>query len=163
MLQALLPLAALSLLTAAAVLPWPGDGSGLMAAMLPVFAVHYWALRRPEGLPGIAVVFSGLTVDLLTGGPLGFWTSIYAGAWIFGSLEKPWAFSAGKIGRWGLFAVAAGGVALLAIVMGALLDWPVASVASLIGAWFWLVALYVPISLLLRLLDAGWEREAVLE
>jgi rod shape-determining protein MreD len=153
MLRAVLPLGALFFLTAAAVLPWLDKDSAVVAAMLPVFAIQYWSLRRPELFPEIAVLFSGLTVDLLSGGPLGFWTSLYVCAWLIAAVMRPWAFFAGKLGRWGLFAIAAGGVVFLAFVLGAIVGQPVASVGSLLGVWLWLVLLYPPVAAVLRLLD----------
>ena len=40
--------------------------------MLPVMAVYYWSVHRPELLPFGTVFLIGLVIDTLTGGTLGF-------------------------------------------------------------------------------------------
>lgn len=54
-----------------AVLKVPAPGFADIAPMLPVIAVYYWSLYRPELLPPVAVFAIGFLVDSLSGTPLG--------------------------------------------------------------------------------------------
>jgi len=54
-----------------AVLRVPAPGFVDIAPMLPVIAVFYWSLYRPELLPPVAVFTIGILVDSLSGTPLG--------------------------------------------------------------------------------------------
>ncbi len=66
------PVAVTMVLVLVAVMHLPLPGFADLAPMLPVMAVFYWSLHRPELLPFWAVFVIGLVVDALTGGTLGF-------------------------------------------------------------------------------------------
>ena len=66
------PLAVTALLVLVALMHLPLPGFAELSPMLPVMAVFYWSLHRPELLPFWAVFLIGLTIDALTGGTLGF-------------------------------------------------------------------------------------------
>lgn len=153
----ILALGVLALLTAAAVAPWPGAGSNLFAAMLPAAFLHYWALRRASVIPEIAVFFSGLAVDIVSGGPAGFWTLVYVSAWLTGLLGRAWADIGWKPGRWALYAVGMTAVAGVIYGLGNLLGSPVASLGELSLATVWLVAIYPALASQLRLIDGPRE------
>ncbi len=65
------PFAVTVILALIAVLRIPAPGFIDFAPMLPVIAVFYWSLYRPELLPPVAVFAIGLLVDSLSGTPLG--------------------------------------------------------------------------------------------
>lgn len=65
------PFAFTVVLALIAVLRIPAPGFVDIAPMLPVVAVYYWSLYRPELLPPVAVFAIGLLVDSLSGIPLG--------------------------------------------------------------------------------------------
>lgn len=79
---------ALALLAA---LPWglPSDGRFFLP-LLPFVAIHYWALRHAERMPEWVVFLAGLTLDVLTNGPLGYWALIYLLGYIIAVLQAPW-------------------------------------------------------------------------
>lgn len=53
------------------VLPMPPDGLHAIAPSLPIIAVFYWTLHRPDLMPALAVFLFGLVQDSLSGQPLG--------------------------------------------------------------------------------------------
>jgi len=83
----LLPALSLALATLAAIVP-TGLGADwrFVPALFPLAVVHYWADRRRNGpgaptLPALLIFASGLAVDAMTSGPLGYWALVYlAGA-----------------------------------------------------------------------------------
>lgn len=152
----ILPLVLLAFFTAAASAPWAAGGDAALdiaAGMLPAVAIHYWALRRASVVPSIAVLFSGLCVDVVSGGPFGLWTSVYALAWVIGLVQRRWARAFWKPGRWALFAVTAVFLALAVFGIGLLLGDEVASVGVLFEAAVWLVAGYPLLAAILRIGD----------
>lgn len=66
------PLAVTLVLVVVALMHLPVPGFAELAPMLPVMAVYYWSLNRPELLPFWVVFLIGLLIDTLTGGTLGF-------------------------------------------------------------------------------------------
>ncbi|MEO1015954.1 MAG: rod shape-determining protein MreD [Pseudomonadota bacterium] len=45
--------------------------------VLPLVVVYYWSIYSPSNLPAFGIFLIGLFQDLLTGGPLGLWPTIY--------------------------------------------------------------------------------------
>ena len=77
----------IAVLTLLAALPWglPTEDRFFLP-LLPVVAIHYWALRRPEVLPEWFVFLAGLLLDVFTHGPLGYWPLVYLVAYALGVL-----------------------------------------------------------------------------
>ena len=80
------PVMSIGLLTVLAALPWglPSQDRFFLP-LLPVIAIHYWALRRPDALPEWAVFLAGLLLDIFTHGPLGYWPVVYLATYILGA------------------------------------------------------------------------------
>ena len=74
----LVPALSVAVLVMVAVLPWglPPDGRFVLP-LLPFIAIHYWTSRHPEKLAEWVPFAAGLTVDVLSNGPLGYWSLIY--------------------------------------------------------------------------------------
>lgn len=114
--------------TLIAALPWglPSDARFLLP-LLPFLVIHHWAVRRPASMPEWLVFLSGLGTDVLTHGPLGFWSFIYLVGYMLSRafrLHDHWAV----IGQW------LEAVALLSIL--AALQWLIAS-AYFLGSVDW--------------------------
>jgi rod shape-determining protein MreD len=113
------PTASVAALSLIAALPW-----GLPAAdrfflpLLPVVAIYYWTLSRDAWLPEWVVFLAGLTLDILTNGPLGYWAFIYLIAHLIATL------SAGVVVRGGAGRLALVGLTIVAVTVVA---WAVAS------------------------------------
>lgn len=114
------PFLSLCGLTVLAALPWglPTEDRFFLP-LLPVIAIHYFALRRPEALPEWSVFLSGLLLDVFTHGPLGYWPLVYLAAYTLGVLGRETGKSSQAV-RIALF----GG----SLVTVAALCWAVASV-----------------------------------
>jgi rod shape-determining protein MreD len=120
LLKTLIPLLSVAALTLLAVLPLglPVDARFVMP-LLPYTAVHFWAVRRPALMPEWGVFLAGLTTDVLTNGPLGFWSLMFLAGVVSvdATRDMPeW----GALGRWGQFCVT---IAVMGVV-----EWIVASI-----------------------------------
>lgn len=77
-LQHTIPVLSMAVLTLLAALPWGlPPGARFFLPLLPYVAIHFWLVRRPGLMPEWAVFLAGLTTDVLTHGPLGFWSLVY--------------------------------------------------------------------------------------
>lgn len=149
-----LPFFSVALLTVLAALPWglPTEDRFFLP-MLPIVAIHYWALRRHEALPEWSVFVAGLLLDIFTHGPLGYWPLVYLAAYTLGVVEAT-AGRKGQILRLVLFGtslvlIAAFGWAVASVYFFELADWrPYVRGAALAAA---AAVLIVP---LLHYLDA---------
>jgi rod shape-determining protein MreD len=102
-LRTMVPLASVALLTLVAALPvgWPTN-LRLFMPLLPYTAIHYWAVRRPSLMPEWGVFLAGLATDVVTHGPLGFWSLMFLVGVVAVDATRDlpdW----GALGRWGQF------------------------------------------------------------
>jgi rod shape-determining protein MreD len=102
-LRNMVPLMSVSVLTVIAALPFglPSDVRFFMP-LLPYTVIHYWAVRRPTLMPEWGVFLAGLATDVLTNGPLGFWSLMFliGVVAVDATRDMPdW----GALGRWGQF------------------------------------------------------------
>ncbi len=135
----------LGLLTAVAVGAPASGGSpafALFAALLPAAFLQIVALRRADALPDIAVLFSGLAADFVSGGIFGFFTFINALAWCLGLVLAPYGLSALMPGRLGLFAAVGAVILCAGIAVGWLVGVPLARTGDALWAWLYLIAVY---------------------
>lgn len=158
--SALVPSAMVAVMALVAVLPWglPAE-SRFVLPFMPLIAIHHGAMDGRGRLPSWAVFAAGLTVDILSAGPLGYWSLIYLLAY---------ALAVGTAGgdrvsfeaRWLTFPVH---LALIAVIA-----WAVASLYYLEPAdwrpYLWaalMTALACPLAaIVLRLLDPAPPRRA---
>ncbi|MBI1239743.1 MAG: rod shape-determining protein MreD [Alphaproteobacteria bacterium] len=76
-LSLLTPLLAGLTLVIMSLLPLDLTGGWLIVPALPLMAIHYWGLVRPDLMPPLAVFFIGLSFDILSGGPVGLYAFVY--------------------------------------------------------------------------------------
>jgi rod shape-determining protein MreD len=126
--ERVIPAASIAIFAVLAVLPWALPASARF--VLPFFAliaIDYWSCRSQERLSAWVPFTAGLFIDVLTDGPLGFWSLIYLCAAMLGSssqlvrVRDPWT-------RWPMFALTAGALSGAAWVVAslynfALIDW----------------------------------------
>ncbi|MEM1307528.1 MAG: hypothetical protein AAGG99_08380 [Pseudomonadota bacterium] len=72
------PVIVTSILVIVAVLPLglPSEARFVLP-MLPYVAIHYWTLNERGLMPSIFVFMAGLAIDILTHGPLGYWSTVF--------------------------------------------------------------------------------------
>lgn len=115
----LLPSLLILALTLFAALPWGVESDYRFVLPHLVYAViHYFTLRREAQVPEIIVFTSGLTLDVLTGGPLGYWSLVFLIGYAIAALQAP-AMGSGRGRRWAL--------AAMALALVALFEWALAS------------------------------------
>lgn len=74
----LVPTLQLALAVVLAALPWGlAADARFVLPLLPLLVVHYWARRRTAYMTAIHAFLAGLALDVLTHGPLGYWSLIY--------------------------------------------------------------------------------------
>jgi rod shape-determining protein MreD len=92
LLSRLAPFVSVALLVLLAALPWGLSPEDRMALpLLPVIAIHYWTLRHDALIPEWLVFAFGLMLDILTQGPLGFWSLLYLLGYLLAVLSQPLA------------------------------------------------------------------------
>jgi rod shape-determining protein MreD len=148
-----IPALSVAVLALVAVLPWglPPDGRFVLP-LLPFIAIHYWASRHPDRLAEWVPFVAGLAVDVLSNGPLGYWSLIYLVGYMI-AVEAHLVTAAGPAGRWFIFLTS------LALLVAA--AWGIASLYYLeLAAWrpfAWAALLaglaYPVFALILRSLD----------
>lgn len=104
--QHTIPVLSTAVLTLLATLPWglPPEARFFLP-LLPFTAIYFWVVRRPGLMPEWAVFLAGLTTDVLTHGPLGFWSLVYLVGYIFARALPQTPFGA-PLQRWAYFCLA---------------------------------------------------------
>ena len=150
------PIGSVAVLTLIAALPLGiPAGDRFFLPLLPVVAIHYWTLRHDAWLPEWAVFLAGLTLDILTHGPLGYWALIYLLVHLTATLSSRLPV-AGTLGRLALLGFA---ILLVTVVAWAaaslyffeLLDWVPYATGAVLAS---LCALLIVLPLL-RFLDGA--------
>ena len=134
--------------TLAAALPWglPADAC-LVLPLLPYAVLHVATVTRDGAVPEWLAFVAGLALDLLTGGPLGYWALVYLAGYGATVLALPWA----RRGRGPALAVYGATLAWLAGVEAALSTLALGAAPdarSLIEAAGWAVVAYAALAVL---------------
>ena len=118
--QHLIPALSVAVLALLSALPWglPPEARFFLP-LLPYAAIHFWVIRRPGLMPEWLVFLTGLTTDVLTHGPLGFWSLTYLLGYIFARV-LPQTLAEATLLRWGHFCMTLCGMALA--------QWAIASI-----------------------------------
>ena len=57
--------------------PWRFFDALVPTPILPLTIVFFWTLYEPQKLPASAVFLIGIFQDILSGGPIGLWSTLY--------------------------------------------------------------------------------------
>ncbi len=97
---AIVPAATVLVLVLICVLPWGmGESLRFVLPVLPFSAIYFWS-RTEAPMPSTLVFLAGLIVDVLTYGPLGYWSLIYLiGMALTAGLDQVRARN-GSLSRW---------------------------------------------------------------
>jgi rod shape-determining protein MreD len=136
-LRDILPVLTLAILTLVSVLPWglPSE-SRFILPLLPALGMHYWIMRGAE-FPEWLAFANGLAVDVLTSGPLGFWSLIYLIGYALSSLASRHA-GMSMLARWLVVLAVLAGLCMAAWLTSSLFYFEVADWQPF--AWAALVA-----------------------
>lgn len=153
-----LPALTLVIATLVAVLPFGANESvRACISFAPLIVVHYWSARRPRLLPVSFIFAAGLTIDVLTHGPVGYWALMALAAAALAQLEQGFTGQSSAAGRAAVFAIAM-------LVVGSL-GWGVASLYNgqliegrpMLLAALVAIAVYPLFALLLMPIDRLWD------
>jgi rod shape-determining protein MreD len=97
------PLAVTILLVMVALMHLPLPGFAELAPMLPVMAIYYWSVHRPELVPFWAIFLIGLLIDTLSGGILGFNALMLLLVSAFMRPQRRYLFEKGLVIHWIVF------------------------------------------------------------
>ena len=111
-----IPPLSIFVVTVLVALPWGMAAENrFLLPLLPLTVIYYWSSRQSAYVPEWVAFASGLSLDILTNAPVGFWAFIYLLAFLAGSVMSRSNFD-GWLGRWLGFVVALG--VLVAIAWG---------------------------------------------
>ena len=149
MLANIIPGVTVLLLALVSVLPWGvGDAwrFGLPASCF--MAVQFWQHAHPGLVPPVFVAAVGLSIDVLSYGPLGYWALVFLAGLTVSVLLRRWTRPADWLGRWLCFLAVSTGLAVAAFGLACayafqLVDW------RPMGVGFALLVLVYPVLALL--------------
>ncbi len=85
-------------------LPWGMAAENrFFLPLLPLIVIHYWTMRRPTLIAEWWVFLAGLSLDILTHGPIGYWAFIYLLGYAAAQFSSQKSED-GVIAKWGLSA-----------------------------------------------------------
>jgi rod shape-determining protein MreD len=105
-----MPVASIAVLTLVAALPWDlSTEDRFVLPLLPIVAIYYWTLDHEAWLPEWVIFLAGITLDILTQGPLGYWALVYLFAYVVAIFTS--RFNVGSL--FGRIALLAGAIAIV--------------------------------------------------
>lgn len=150
----LIPAVTVLVLVVLCVLPW-GLGQNVDFALpaLPFAAVHFWLRSHGRLMPLAFVCAAGLAVDVLSYGPLGYWSMVYlSGCGLTALLDRSLAARIGANG-WVGFCFVAAALFLIAWLVASVYFLRFADVRAMAGAAAILALAYPLVQVLLNPLD----------
>lgn len=155
MIDRAIPAVTIILMTIMVALPWGVSSEHrFLLPLLPLIVIHYWTMRRPDVIADWWVFAAGLSLDILSHGPLGFWALIYllgaASARLTSAMVED-----GPLIKWAIAAVTFAGLAAIGWCVSTLfyfemVDWRPYLTATVIAS-----LLYPMIGLVLRGLNGS--------
>jgi rod shape-determining protein MreD len=163
MLSIMVPVATLVLATLISVLPW-GIGSDVryLLPVVPFLVAYFWSRHEGSRIPSVLVFAAGLTVDVLTAGPLGFWPLLYLTGLALADLVERLAGRLRGLAEWLALGIVLEVLAVLAwLVLSAYSGGPAEIRPFVLAAGVVFLA-WPPLALVLGGLSGGLERPRIL-
>jgi rod shape-determining protein MreD len=158
MILKLLPVVTVLFAALVAVLPWAGgENTRAVISFLPVILVHYWAARRPQFLPVSFVFLVGIGIDVMTNGPIGFWSLLALAAAALGHLETWRLAPSTAVSRATQYAVTMAAVGSLAWLTASLYSGATLATRPFVVAALAALVLYPAIAILMMPIDRLWD------
>jgi rod shape-determining protein MreD len=160
MMLQLLPAATVLVASLIAVLPF-GASEGVRACIsfAPLIVTHYWSARRPRLLPATFVFASGLAIDVLTHGPIGFWSLMMLASAALARLEDGFTGQSSASGRAAVFCIAMLALAALAWALASGYNAQLNEGRPMLLAALVSIAVYPFVALILMPIDRLWQTQ----
>lgn len=104
------PFATTVLLVVLNAIPLPIPDYRTIVPFVPLMAVYYWAIYRPDLMPVLAVFFIGLLQDVLSGAPLGFNAFLFLATHGIVRSQRRFILGHGFFVVWAIFVMIVAGV-----------------------------------------------------
>ena len=151
----------LVLVTIVAALPWGlSPQLRFILPQIPFVAIHIWMMREEGAIAVWLILICGLSIDVVSGGPLGYWSLTYLVGYVLAAFSWPLTARDSWLGRWGHFTISAVLLAAFEWALAALYYLEFSSVAPFALAAGVAIALYPIASSLLRLFASEPARPA---
>jgi len=131
----LIPATTIIVTTILVALPWGMAAENrFFLPLLPLIVIHYWTMRRPTLFAERWVFLAGLSLDILTHGPIGYWAFVYLLGYAAAQFTAQHS-EAGVMVKWGLSTVTLMVLTAIAWAVSSLYQfeladwWPYASAA----------------------------------
>lgn len=147
------PAVVIAFLTLISALPWglPPE-IRFVLPLLPLVAIHYWIVRGTARIAEWFVFLAGLTLDVLTNGPLGYWSIMYLGGHALSTMLAPRA-RALRFGGWASLMVVTAALSVVIFAVTSLYAFEIADWRPLVIAAFAAASAYPVLAGLLSLFE----------
>lgn len=128
-----------ALATLLAAMPWGlPEEFRLLPPLLPFLVIHYWTMRDLQLVPEGLVFAAGIALDVLSGGPVGYWALIYLTGYALTLAISSVPLPENVVIRWlvlgfTLAVLSAAEVTLAALYFNAAADWTPPLFAALVA------------------------------
>jgi rod shape-determining protein MreD len=93
-----------------------------MTPLYPLIVVYFWGTHRPDLMTPLPIFLTGITMDFLSGAPLGLWAIVFLASHAFALLLRA-SFAVALRSAWAGFAVTCGFACTLAFALGSIYYW----------------------------------------
>lgn len=149
-LDRLIPILSLIVNTILVALPWGMAAENrFFLPLLPLIVIHYWTLRRPTVTAEWWAFLAGLSLDILTHGPIGYWAFIYLLGYAAAQFSTKLAED-GWITKWAVSAATLMGLTAIAWAVSSLYHFELADVWPYVSAGVAAALIYPVFGFVLR-------------
>ncbi len=141
------------------VMPVGLPGYARIAPMLPVMAVYYWAIYRPDLLPAWAAFAIGLLADILAGTPLGVNALVLLLVQSVTASQRRFFLAKSFLVAWWAFAILAAGAVGLSWLLVSLLDGRLIGLGSVAVEYVVMVGLFPVLTRLLAQMQLAFLKD----
>ena len=155
-----LPIVVVLALVLLAVVPWGGaDWIEFALLLVPLGAIYFWSWRRPQLMPPLLVFLSGLSLDVMTHGPLGVWTCAALAVALTARFARQSRSASRLLSRMAGVAAAIGAAVFIVWLLMSASTWQAAAIWPLAQAYAAACIGYPVLAAVLSVFDAAWPVE----
>lgn len=142
----LFPSAVTLFLVLLAAIPLHIPGFARVAPILALIGIYHWTLYRPDLMPARAVFLIGLLQDIVGGGPLGLYTTVFVIAYGITMSQARFFSGKGFVVLWAGFAAVALAATVLAWLIAAFMEGELFDVGAPLLQWILTVGIFPALS-----------------